>query len=199
MTRPVSIVCLSLALFVGCNRNRTTNLPSETTATGQPAAAPSGKDAAQRDTALVRIVDVDPSIGAVDIWFENRKVFSNVGYKGVTPYDEVSAEQRHFFVKPAGQDSAQPLAENDRGPIRGKHYTLVIMHGKDGKPVIHSIDDDLVPPSAGKAKVRVINAGDSTGDIAVYESGKNDALFGDVNKASASGYKDVDPSTTSLE
>ena len=39
----------------------------------------------------------------------------------------------------------------------------------------------------------------NTGDIAVYESGKNDALFGDVNKASASGYKDVDPSTTALE
>ncbi len=100
--------------------------------------------------------------------------------------------------------------------MSGRHYTLVIFPDApaaktdadapraegakaEKKLALDVIADDLQPPSAGKARVRVINAAAGTDDIEVFLRGQKDALFNDVDFKEAIAYKEVDPVKTTIE
>src|SRR4029453_11976824 len=98
---------------------------------------------------------------------DKNAIFSRVEYKEVTPYKAVPANFDDFAVKTAGEDSAANLAENSESIVSGRHYTVMLFPDKDAdkKVAINVISDDLQVPSAGKARVRVINAAAGTDDI----------------------------------
>lgn len=96
---------------------------------------------------------------------------------------------------------AQPIAENSEGLSGGNHYTVVAMpRDAAGREVtLRIVNDRLTPPSAGKAKVRVIHAAPDAGEVDVYARGRDDALFDGVNVETATTYTEVDPMTATLE
>src|SRR5688572_15547012 len=55
------------------------------------------------------------------------------------------------------------------------------------------VSDNIIPPSNGKARVRVIHAIPGMGDLDVHARGYKEALFGGVNFQTEAGYKDVNP------
>jgi len=122
-----------------------------------------------------------------------------VAFKSVTPYKELPDTRHAFRVRPAGQDAAQPVAENSEGLSGGKHYTIVVMPDTNNKATVSVVSDNITTPPADKAKVRVINASPDAGEVDVVAKQGNRVLFSGVNFESGTSYMDVDPMMTSLE
>jgi hypothetical protein len=122
------------------------------------------------------------------------KAFSDVAYKAVTPYTELPADRSTFKLRAPGQNV--DLATNNEGLYAGRHYTLLAIHKKDGGMVLRAISDDLDAPSAGKAKVRMINAAPNAGELdLVMARDRKKEVFDAVNFDSPTSFKEVDPGT----
>jgi hypothetical protein len=204
-TAGLTALGLSVMLVTGCNKESNQTSPVASESGGAASKAPeSGQAAEKNDQALVRVIDASDS-SPVEVTADKNAVFTRVEYKEVTPYKAIPANFDDFAVKPAGQDSAANLAENSESIMSGRHYTLVIFpeanaaNAKDKKVALDVIADDLQPPSAGKARVRVINAAAGTDDIEVFMRGEKDALFTDVDFKEAIAYKEIDPVKTTIE
>lgn len=117
----------------------------------------------------------------------------------MTPYAELADDRQRLTLKPAGKPGA--LAENSENFAGGKHYTLIAVpsSAQDPEPELKVLADDLKPPTAGKARVRVINASPDVGEIDVYVMNNADKLFGGVNFKSDAGYTEIAPTTTVVE
>jgi GrpB-like predicted nucleotidyltransferase (UPF0157 family) len=190
---------LALMLVAGCSSESNQNQPVTTTTNAGTSSAPPATEVKQRGNALVRVIHAVPAGPSVDVFADDTKVFTGIGYKTTSPYKEISGERHTFRIRPAGQDTAQPLAENSEGLSDGRHYTVMAMADTNGKPTLYFYDDDLVPPSAGKAKVRVIHASADAGEVDVYAKQGNKELFDGVNALSQTSYTEVDPMTATLE
>jgi hypothetical protein len=217
-TAGLSALAVSAMLVTGCNRESNQTAPVASESGGAASKAPeSGAQANKNEQALVRVIDAAPDAAPLEVIADKNPVFTRVEYKDVTPYKALPANFDDFAVKAAGQDAAPLLAENSESIMSGRHYTLVIFpevpaanasappaEGEKGEKVekkvaIDVIADDLQPPAAGKARVRVINAVAGTDDIGVFLRGEKAALFDDVDFKEAIAYKEVDPVKTTLE
>lgn len=190
---------VALLIVTACSSESNQNRPVTTTTNTGTSNAPPATEVKQRGNALVRVIHAVPGGAAVDVFADDAKVFSGIAYKTASPYKEVSGERHTFRIRPAGQDTAQPLAENSEGLSDGKHYTVVAMADANGKPTLYVYNDDLVPPSSGKAKVRLIHASADAGEVDVYAREGNKKLFGGVNALSETGYSEFDPMTGTIE
>lgn len=215
-TAGLSALAVSAMLVAGCNKESNQAAPVASKSGGSTSTAPeSGKAANENEQALVRVISAAADAPAVEVTADKNPVFTRVEYKDVTPYKALPANFDDFAVKAAGQESAAPLAENSESIMSGRHYTLVIYPDAPASKVdatsdapraegekklaLDVIADDLQAPSAGKARVRVINAAAGTDDIEVFLRGQKDALFDDVDFKEAIAYKEVDPVKTTLE
>lgn len=193
------LLAVLLTLTVACSREASQDRSVKTSTEAGSSTAPASSDAAKRDKALVRVVHAMPAQPAVDAFAGDSRTFSNVTYKTVTPYTELADDRLQLTLKPTGQASA--LAENSENFAGGKHYTVLAIptSSEDPKPSLKVVADDLTPPTAGKARVRVINASPDVGDIDVYTMNNADKLFGGVNFKSEAGYTEISPTTTVVE
>ena len=190
---------LALMLVTACSNESNQNQPVTTTTNAGTSNAPPATEVKQRGNALVRVINAVPAGPSVDVFADDTKVFTGIAYKTTSPYKEVSGERHTFRIRPKGQDTAQPLAENSEGMSDGKHYTVIAMADANGNPTLYVYDDDLVPLSSGKAKVRVIHASADAGEVDVYAKEGNKKLFGDVNALSETSYSEFDPMSGTLE
>lgn len=188
-------------LTISCSTESSQNQPVTSTTNSSTSSASPAQEASNRNNAFVRIVHAVPGARAVDIFVDDTKVFADAAYKSVTPYKELSNDRHMFRVRPAGQDSTQPMTESNQSFSSGNHYTIVALPSDaTGKAVtLKIIDDNIVPPSSGKAKLRVIHAAADAGEVSVYAQGKDDALFDGVNYQSITSYAEIDPMTVTLE
>lgn len=197
----VALPCLLIA--GACSREAKQTAPVTTqTDSGKASRAPeSAKAANEMDQALVRVVNAAPETKAIDVLADNNLTFSAVDYKTVTPYKNVPSSADDFAIKPSGETAAQPIAKNSESISGGRHYTMIVYPGAapDAKTEVQVINDDITPPSEGKARVRVINAAPDAHTIAAFVKGRQDALFTDVDFKEAMSYKEVDPVTETLE
>lgn len=199
MTVRMVVALAALLLAAACSSEPNQNQPVTTTTNTGTTNAPPASEVKQRGNALVRVVHAVPGGASVDVFADDTKVFTSIAYKTASPYKEVSGERHTFRIRPAGQDTAQPLAENSEGLSDGKHYTVVAWAGNDGKPALYIVNDDLVPPSSGKAKVRIIHASPDAGEVDVYAKEGNKKLFGGVNALKETSYSEFEPMSGTLE
>jgi len=193
------LMLTALLLVAACSSESNQNKPVTTTTNAGTSNAPPATEVKQRGNALVRVIHAVPGGPSVDVFADDAKVFTGVAYKTTSPYKEVSGERHTFRIRPAGQDTAQPLAENSEGLSDGKHYSVVAVSDANGKPTLYVYNDDLVPPSLGKAKARVIHASADAGEVDVYAKEGNKKLFGGVNALSETGYSEFDPMSGTVE
>src|SRR5215468_457307 len=192
-------IAMALLFMVACTSESQRTEPVTTTTDKGASTAPPAKEAGKADKALVRAVNALPGSAPVDVFVGDTKEFNNVAYKAVTPYKETPDVQKQFAIKPAGQDSAQPLAQNTEGISGGDHYTAIAMLNPDGQATLKVIPDKLTPPPSDKASVRVINASPDAGEMDVFVKGKEDAIVSGVDPATVNNYKEIDPVTGALE
>jgi hypothetical protein len=197
-----SAVAVSLVLTVGCSRESSLKQPVQTQSEAGASTAPaSGEAADSRGQALVRVVNTAVDATPISVMADKETAFSEVEYKEVTPYKAIPAIAEAFEVKPAAAETAEPLAANSETIMAGRHYTLVVFPEPNGekKVSLDVIADDLVPPSDGKARIRVISAAEGTDDLAIHLRGEDGALFNDIDFKEAISYKEVAPANTTLE
>lgn len=192
----------ALAMILSaCSRETGQQQPVTSSAPGGTSQSPSSASAEQRDKALVRVVNAMPGNKDVDVFAGETKVFTDVAFKSVTPYKEITDTGATFKLVTAGQDAAQPLAENREALMGGRHYTAVAVAStdKDEPAELRVFTDDLVPPDSGKAKVRIIHAAQGVKEVDVFAKDKNDPLFGGVNFQTETRYQEVDPMNTTIQ
>src|SRR5262245_39067813 len=160
---------MAATALMSCGREAKQTAPVHTETQGTLAAAPPAHGSAERDMALVRVLYAIPGGAVADVFAGDQVAFNQLGYRMLTPYRELRAERTAFRLRPAGKDRAEPLAEQAEGLGAGKHYTVVVLPADNNKPAaIRVLSDDLVPPSEGKAKVRVVNASPDAGKVEVF-------------------------------
>ena len=195
--RGLFLAATVLFLVAACsNEPRQTQPVVSTTDSGTSTAAPA-KEAAQRNNALVRVINAAPD--AVDVFANDQKTFDAVAFKQVTPYKELPDTRYTFRVRQAGKDSEQPIAENSEGLSEGRHYTVLIMPGTNDKTTVSVINDNIAAPPADKAQVRVIHASPDAGEVDIVDKSGNKKLFSGVNFERETSYLAVDPMKTTLE
>jgi Domain of unknown function (DUF4397) len=200
------VLALAGAVAAGaCSRNSDQQPVASDTPSGA-SQAPAAAQANERDQALVRVVNAVPGTPAVDITADKAPVATELPYASVTPYKAVPATVDDFAVTVAGQQNGPVLAQNSEAIMSGKHYTLVAFPGKadeNGRTTekvdLQVVTDDIVTPEAGKARVRIVHAAADIDTVNVYARGGKDSLFDGVDFREATGYKDVDPTITTLE
>ncbi len=199
--RLYALGALVLSLLVAaCGDRAAQNQTVVTTTDAGTSSAPLASEVGNRNNALVRFVHAIPGVAATDLFAGDTKTFSNVSYKAVTPYKELPTERQMIRLRLAGQDTAQPLAENSERFSAGGHYTVIAYsEGDRSSAELQFVADGFAPPSSGKAKVRVILAAPDVGDVDVYVGGRSEALSTNIGFASKPSYAEVDPLTGALE
>jgi hypothetical protein len=198
MTKHTILAALSLwaalALTTACSGNKTAqNSPVESSGAGK-GTAPASATAKQADVALVRFINGTTT--SKDLGFGDATPFTGVGERDVTAYKSLPA-QRHEFKLFAKDDTANALATDSEGLTSGKHYTVLAYTSKNGKASLDNVADDLTPPAAGQAKVRVINMAPGMEKVDLYAGGKNPLISG-AGLDHATDYKEVNPSEAEL-
>lgn len=201
MKRPIMLVLalVTLLLAVACSSESKQNQPVATKTGSGASTAPPASEAAKRNNALVRVISTIPGNKSFDIYADDQKIFESIAFKTVTPYKELSDSRHAFRLRTAGQNEAQPLAENSEGLSGGKHYTIVVMPSANGQASMYLLNDNLTTASDDVAKVRVINASPDAGQLDVVEKQQNKELFSGVNFESGTSYANVNPMSTTLE
>jgi hypothetical protein len=195
----LTLVLMALVLTVACSSESRQTQPVSTKSESGASTAPAASEVAKRDNALVRVINTVPGNVSFDISANDQKIFESVGFKDVTAYKELSDDLHAFRVRPAGQDSSQPLAENSENLGGGRHYTIVVMPGTNDKTTLYVVNDNITAPPADKAQVRVINASPDAGEIDVVQKQENKELFSGVNIETGTTYMNVDPMMMTLE
>ena len=169
-----------------------------TTKTGT-SASPSGDVAAQRDHSMIRVVNAVTSGPKITLLADERTMFDNVGATEVTAYKEIDDNAVKFSVRRSDQPSSAGESVNREVMGDGERYTAVVLpadHGVTG--TLRVLRDELTPDS-GKARIRVINAAAGAGQVDVVLTGRPDKLFSGLNFGNEGGFKDIDPTSGTLE
>jgi len=198
MRQPLLLTMLLLA--PACASEKNEMLPVSTTAEGSVSKAPASVEAARRSNGLVRFVQAIPDVASVDVYANDMKIFTNAAYATVTPFKELTDDDYTFRIRIAGQDMAVPLALGDEDVDAGKHYTVVaIRKVNSAKAELFIFSDHLVAPTAGSAKLRLINASPNAGELDLYTPGSKDPLFSGVDFEKATGYEEIKPMVGQLD
>jgi hypothetical protein len=189
----LGLMISTLLIAAACSSEPKQTQPVTTTSGNGTSSAAPAKDATAREKAFVRVINAEPGNTAFDIFADDQKIFNSVAFKSVTPYTEVPDQRYTFRLRPAGQNSAQPAAENSEGLGAGKHYTIVVMPDNNNKTTFYIVNDNLTNPATDAAQLRVIHASPDAGEIDVVNKQDNKKLFSGVNFEKDTNYTNVDP------
>lgn len=196
----IAIIGLSL-LTAGACTSEPPDAPVRSVTPAGSWTAPSARQAADRDRALLRVVSALPGLSRVDLFVESQKIASGVEYKSITPYMEVASGRQAVRLRPAGLDTAEPLAEQTEQLRAGQHYTVLLMPGEESGPAaaIRILGDPMEAPDGDSAKLRVVHASADAGRFDVHMSGREQLLASGLEFQAASDFTELQPSPGTLE
>jgi hypothetical protein len=127
---------------------------------------------ARAEGARIRLGHFSPDTPEMDVYVtgfdgSETKVLEGLGYGQVSDYAPLEAGNYTFLLRPAGADPESDPAVTASADLEdGKAYTFAAMgpHADLQKALL---TDDLAPPPAGQAKVRLIQASSSAGAVDV--------------------------------
>lgn len=180
---------------VGACGGQPTDAPVRTTSPSGTWTAPSAAQAAERDQALLRVVSAIPGVARLDLFMEGEKITAGIEYQTVTPYLAVPSGRQTLRLRPAGLDTADPLAEESQGFTPGHHYTVVLLPGGDDGPAadVRVFEDTMDPPDNGRVRLRVIHAAGDAGDVDVHVPNRAEPLAAALQFQRASDVAGLEP------
>ncbi|HEX7958125.1 MAG TPA: DUF4397 domain-containing protein [Pyrinomonadaceae bacterium] len=198
---------LSLAALAGCARMGTeANGPVTTKTDAGTTTAPPVSEAAARQGALVRFVHAVPGLAAVDLYAGDGKAFEGAAYKSTSAYRELPAASAAYRLRLAGQQAAEPLAEESKSLGTGRHQTVVAVPArssgllsKSATVELRFLTDEFEAPAAGRARVRVVNASPDLDELDLYAAGHAEPLVKGAKFGAATAYADAEPAGAGLE
>jgi hypothetical protein len=148
---------------------------------------------------MVRVVHAIAGGAAADLYADDTKLFSGIGYKAVTSFERVAQRQVTFKLKLATQP-ADSLAENKEMLSEAAYYTVVALPGERGEGgQLRVLTDEKSATKEGLARLRVVNTVADIKEIEVgFRTAKEPVVTG-LNSADDVGYRDVAAATGILE
>ena len=196
----ISSVLLACLAFASCGGPEVRDAPVTTRTASGSWTAPAASEAAGRGNALVRVVDAIPARATLDLFADNQRVSDALEYKAITPYREVPAARTTFRLRPAGMETADPLAEATQALRAGRHYTVVAMPGEDTRAAsLHIFEDPMELPGEGQTRVRIVHASPDAGRLDVHVPGRAEPLVTGLDFHSASNFTDMGAAATPLD
>lgn len=113
----------------------------------------------------IKMVQTTPDVPLMDMLVDGAVTFSNVPYQGVSAYSVVNSGSHNFQAQPTATPGTY-LASTGLNLSGGKDYTI-LANGRQGTITLVPLTDVNFAPMAGKARVRVVNAGLGAGSIDV--------------------------------
>lgn len=155
MSRPTRMVVLGLLLFA--------------LAPVVPAHAATGT--------YLRLAHLSPDTPNVDVTVTSfggpdvKVELDGVGYGDVSNYQRIEPGSYTVSMRPAGADpSSPPVISATLDASDGKAYTVAGL-GRTASLSLRVLDDDISLPASGQARMRVINAAPSAGDLQLQRAG----------------------------
>jgi hypothetical protein len=150
---------------------------------------------AQEGGAKIRLGHFSPDTPEMDVYVTGAdggeaKVLDGLGYGQVSDYAPLEAGSYTFLLRPAGADPESDPAVTASADLEdGEAYTFAAMgpHADLQKALL---TDDLAPPPAGQAKVRLIQASSTAGSVDVTAV-DGPVLASDTAFATATAYAPV--------
>jgi hypothetical protein len=190
--RSRSLLLCALSLAPACAGESDELMPVSTMSGDEASSVPSSADAARRSDGFVRFVQAIPDVASVDVYANDMRIFSGAAYGTVTAFRELPDASYTFRIRGAGDDMAVPMAVGDEGVTAGRHYTVVAIRKSDSaKARLVVFADELVPPAAGMAMLRLVNASPDAGELDLYTPGAEKPLFSDVDFEKATAYEQI--------
>ncbi len=145
-----------------------------------------------RATAKLRVAHFSPDTPGVDVYLDGKKAVGNMGFRTVTDYLTVPGGDHQLALRPSGAPAtSKPVLSGAATLDGGKAYTVA---GLGSRATLHAgvFVDDVQPPPAGQANVRVVQAvvGTKAVDVAL---GGGEPPFSDVPFGEATDYRSLPP------
>ncbi|GAA1964817.1 DUF4397 domain-containing protein [Microbacterium deminutum] len=180
----------------------TVGLPSAATgatmAPSEASAAPTG------DTGWLRLGHFSPDTKAVDVRVSALRggtiVFelSDVGYGDVSGYTPLTQGEYAISMVAAGSNDWTHLAISDTVTVGAASATTVAAYGPNANLQLQAFSDDLTAPSAGNARIRLIQASTITPTVDVKTT-TGVVIASDAPAGSATPYAEVPAGTWTLQ
>ncbi len=155
------------------------------------------------DDGFLRLAHLSPDTPAVDVYVDSVAdpdagiVLEGVGYGTVSEYQDVPAGTYTVAMRTAGAGADTPAVLSTTVDIAAGSARTVAGLGYFAALGLKVLDDDLTPPPAGSARMRVVAAAPSAGALDVSLTGGESVASG-VEFAAATNYLEVPGGSTSL-
>ncbi len=127
-------------------------------------------------TSYVRLAHLSPDTPQVDVWLTSfrgdsfSKVLRGVGYGALSPYERVTPGRYTISMRKPGAASDSPPLLSTNVSVRAGHSYTVAGVGPNASVRLRVLDDDLSRPSAGRARLRVVQASSASPRVDVSTS-----------------------------
>lgn len=150
--------------------------------------------------AMVRVIHTSPDTPPVDIYVDNTKAITGLGFGAASSYLPLPPGKHDFAVYAANASpaSAGPLFGVRGADIPADARLSIVALGLFAE--IHTIvvDDKTTAPGSGKAKVRFVHAGTGVPAVDVAAKG-GPVLFSNVGFGQQTSYQEIDATPRDLE
>ena len=109
-------------------------------------------------TGWLRIAHLSPDTAAVDVYLDDSRVLSGLGYRTVSQYLRVAAGQHTVALRPAGGPPAAPPVLTATAVVAAGGAGTVAAVGPAAQLRALVLSDDLTAPPRGMMKGRIIAA-----------------------------------------
>lgn len=161
-----------------------------------PGAASAAVRTAPANTGWLRMAHLSPDTADVDIYLTSFKgsgsdiVLRSVGYGDVSDYRSVPAGTYTASMRPAGAAATSTPTISATALVEpGRAYTIAAV-GKAADLTGRVLTDDLTPPPAGQARVRLIQAS-TLAPVVDVVAVKGPVIAQDAAFATSTGYANV--------
>lgn len=182
-------------VLVACKKDDAT---IETTSSGETNISASADSAAARGNAMVRFINVSDATRLAALQIDGTTLFDSVKAASVTDFREVSQTRGHFTARVAGTGDTTTVASDDKTLMDGNRYSVVLLSENMATRVLRVVQDEVIPDS-GMARIRILHAASGGPAVDVRAVNGTENLFSSVTFESEAGYKDVQPTTLTLQ
>jgi len=133
--------------------------------------------------AQFKMIHAAPGTGAVNVFVDGAVALANIPYQGASSYSTVASGPHTVNVEAAATPGATIASATP--PFNGATDTSVVLTGTPGATTAFVLNDNNLPGSVGRARVRFVNAAPNLGAVDVYVNFAPKALNLATNTASA--------------
>ena len=148
-----------------------------------------------RSSASIRFVHTSPDAQAVDVYINNERVFTNISYKNISEYVQLSVGVYEIEIYLAGEAS-DPILKKSLSVDSNTYYTVGAINEGNNIQLMFWKDDKNVPSS--ETKLRFMNLSPDSPNIDVAVQG-GDVVFSNVSFTEVTDYLGLTPMTVDLE